>query len=92
MFTEREPGQPIVYVRSHSPGNILDDSINDGNSVELRIENERVLVRDIESTSNNNYKGIIYGFEPSFLTEFKGLKLDEVITFGERHIFCYVKK
>ncbi|MES9987057.1 MAG: hypothetical protein ABW077_04030 [Candidatus Thiodiazotropha endolucinida] len=92
MFTERKPGQPIVYVRRHSPGNILDDSINDGNSVKLRIENERVLVRDIESTGNNNYKGIIYGFEPSFSTEFKGLKLDEEISFGERHIFCCVKQ
>lgn len=92
MFTERELGQPIVFVRRHSPGDVLDDSINDGSSVELRIENERILVRDIESISNNDYKGIIYGFEPSFSTEFKGLKLDEEITFGERHIFSCVKQ
>lgn len=84
MFIERGPNDVIIYV---GDGHILKHTISNGDSVTLISGDESVLVRDVLVLSPGQFSGTIYGFEPSFATEYKGLELDQRIEFAERHIF-----
>ena len=87
MFTERQEGQGIVFVGHHVPGSQIKTSVSAGDSVTLRIGDEHVLVRDIKPIGAGRYKGVIYGFEPSYALEYEGLELEQDLEFDESHIF-----
>jgi hypothetical protein len=52
---------------------------------------ERVLVRSIETIDRGRYRGTIYGFEPSFATEHKGLSVGQCVEFEEENVFGCVR-
>lgn len=87
MFLEREHDHGIMFVGNHTSGQKIKNAIVEGDSVELRIDKERILVRNIVPIGSEQYRGVIYGFEPSFAVEHNGLALDQEITFSEKHIF-----
>lgn len=87
MFLEREHDRGIVFVGNHTSGQKIKDAVVDGDSVELRIDKERVLVRNIVAIGSVQYRRYIYGFETSLAVEHNGLALDQEITFSEKHIF-----
>lgn len=87
MFSERTQGHGIIFVGDHLPGQPIKDSITEGDSVMLKIDEERVLVRNIESIAHGKYRGTIYGFEPSFAVEYEGFSIGQQIEFSEKHIF-----
>lgn len=87
MFTNRPPDQGIIFVENIEQGAQFKSSILDGDSVTLRIGDERVLVRNINRHGSGRYKGTIYGFEPSCGLEYDGLKLGEEVEFDESHVF-----
>ena len=37
-----------------------------------------ILGDDVKDIGNGKFKGIIYGFEPSYSTEYKDLKIDQL--------------
>ena len=86
MFTKRAKGRGITFVGGKTPGSDFKNTIEDGDSVVLHIEDESVLVNNISLLPNNNFTGKVYGFEPSFSLEFNGIKIDDVINFNEEHI------
>jgi hypothetical protein len=52
---------------------------------------ERVLVRSIETIDRGRYRRTIYGFEPSFATEHKGLSVGQCVEFEEENVFGCVR-
>jgi len=84
MLTERSPTDSIFYVGN---GPKIKRSVSDGDAVTLRLDDQRVLVRDVTQLSPGLFTGTIYGFEPSMTTERKGLKLGQKLEFSECHIF-----
>ncbi|MBB6243684.1 hypothetical protein [Rhodanobacter sp. MP1X3] len=87
MFTERPQDQGIIFVGHHVPGKAIKQSISAGDSVTLRIGEERVLVRNVAPTGRDRFKGTIYGFEPSVSLEHGSLKLEQEVQFQEQHVF-----
>ena len=87
MFTERPKDQGIFFVWRHGLNTSSRTSISASSTVTLRIGDERILVRDIASISLNLYKGVVFGFEPSFGVEYKELKLGQLVQFNESNIF-----
>ena len=86
MFLKRTPGVGIIYADSYPNAGKMKNTPQKGNSVILKIDKENILVKIEEILSNETFKGKIYGFEPSFSEEFKGLKLEESIEFQEVNI------
>lgn len=87
MFDERI-GAGIVFVGGCVFGEtarLIKNTIEKGDSVELRLNGVSVLVRDIQAT-DSGFKGIIYALGNHGLLEFQGLKYYEEIHFEERHI------
>lgn len=87
MFEEREMNRGIFFVGSDSPKNMFDQSIESGDSVDLRVGHEKILVRSLVCAPSGTYRGVIYGFEPSLGIEYRGLKLGQEIEFSGCHIF-----
>ena len=86
MFEKRTEGRGIFFTSSHTPGQILKSTIEEGDDVILKIDNESVLVKNVKLLSNNNYSGIVYGFEPSFALDFNGVKIEDEVKFCEENI------
>jgi hypothetical protein len=87
VFTERPQGHGIVFVGHHEPGTPIKMSISAGDTATLRIGEEHILIRNIEPVGSGRYKGIVYGFEPSFGLEYEGLKLEQEVQFSESQVF-----
>lgn len=86
MFTKRKEGSGIIFSGNHTPGQILKNNVENGDSVVLRIGDESVLVKDVKHQSGQVFRGVVYGFEPSYAVEFQGLKIDDSVEFDEEHI------
>lgn len=86
MFTKRTEGNGIMFSGNHTPGQLLKSTVGNGDMVVLRIGDESVLVKDIECLPNQKFRGIVYGFEPSYSLEIQGLKIDDEVEFDEEHI------
>ena len=86
MFTQRKENVRIIFVGHHVPGQLIKQTVEDGDSVVLRIGNESVLVKDVQALGKSRFKGKVYGFEPSFALEYQGLKVDDEVEFEEKHI------
>ena len=92
MFSVRPAGASVGYSGWHKPGQKIRLSIEDGDDVVIKIGEERVLVRDIRSTASGQYCGTVYGFEPSCVTEYKGVALGQQVAFEEKHVFtCFAR-
>ncbi len=90
MFDERTKGAGIVFAGNLITGELIKDSIKDGDSVVLRKNGENVLVRDVAKLAGSYFKGTIYGFEPSHSLEYQGLKIDDALEFEEQNIIsCF---
>ena len=87
MFTRREDNQAICFCSNHVPGRRIKDSVKNGDSVELRIGNERVMVRNVQARGNSEFYGEVIGFEPSEILELGSVKIGDRITFEEAHVF-----
>ncbi|MDP3294154.1 MAG: hypothetical protein Q8M37_05365 [Nevskia sp.] len=88
MFSERMSGQSIVFSEGHySRGQKMKEDITDGARVELKIQEERVLVRIVETISPGHFRGTIYGFDPGLSVECNGFSIGQKIEFSESHIF-----
>jgi len=83
MLTEKGPNDVVFY----TSGELIVHTISDGDSLTLRSDDQDVLVRDVVVLEPGRYSATIYGFEPSRATELNGLRLDQRIQFGERHVF-----
>ena len=86
-FTKRPAGHPISISGHQTPGQVRRAVVITGDRVSLCIESEIILVNDVEVISNGQYRGRIDGFEPSVGLEYAGHKLEDIVTFEERHIW-----
>ena len=77
-----------MFVGKYEPGQKLKDAVVDGDSVTLKIGEESVQVRKLITLSLRQYRGTIYGFEPSFGIEYHGLSIGQEVDFSEKHIFA----
>ena len=82
MFDQRIPGMGIMFTGSYSPKEPLKQEVCEGDSVELRIGEERIRVDGIRLSSFHVYRGRIQGFTPSHAVEFQGLKLGQEVEFS----------
>jgi len=92
MFKERAEGKGIIFTNNHTAGQKLKDTIEDGDNIILHIEGEQVLVKNVTLQSNNNYSGVVYGFEPSFSLEFNGLKIEDEVNFSSEYVISCSSK
>ena len=86
MFSDRYPTLDIIYVGEEVPGAKIKNSINNGDSVVLKVRDESVLIRDVGTIYPGKFTGVVYGFDPSGATEFGGLRLDDIVNFSEQHV------
>ncbi|MDH5832316.1 hypothetical protein [Luteimonas kalidii] len=84
MFAERGPNESVFY----SGGNIIRHTVVEGDDLTLRSGDQDVLVRNVSILGPDHYRGTIYGFEPSRVTELNGLELDQEIEFYDKNIFA----
>jgi hypothetical protein len=87
MFEVRPSDVGPLVVQNFTPGQGFDAHVREGDSAELRIVQQRVLIRAIERAGALSFRGEIFGFEPSFETEYSGLQIGQIVEFEERHIF-----
>lgn len=90
MFDKRTGPIGIMYLGSYHPGAPFKDSVAKGDSAELRIGEERILVHNLQIDNEHSFRGIIQGFTPSYSFEFKGLKLGEEVQFTHDQIFACI--
>jgi hypothetical protein len=90
MFDKRTGPIGIMFVAPYHPGTPFKNSVADGDSVELRIGEERILVHNLRITSDHSYRGKIQGFTPSYSVEFEGLKLGQEVEFAQDKIFACI--
>ena len=86
MLTDRRENE-VVFV---SGGRLIRHTIQNGESLELRSGDQRVLVRDVAVLDNDQYSGVIYSIEPSNVAEINGLQVGATVEFGEKHVFGIV--
>ena len=86
MFTKRSDGSSIIFSGNHSPGQLLKNTVQDGDCVVLQIGSESVLVENVQVLDSFRFRGEVNGFEPSGALEYQGLKVGEDVTFEEAHI------
>ena len=82
MFDQRTPGMGIIFTGSYSLKEPFKQEVCDGDSVELRLGEERIRVDGIRLSSPHVYRGRIQGFTPSHAVEFQGFKLGQEIEFS----------
>lgn len=87
MFAKRAREQGIVFVEDYVPGRRMKDQILDGDRVELKIDEERVLIRDVSILDGGKYRGFVYGFEPSFRLELMGVSIGDQVEFFDENVF-----
>lgn len=92
MFRERQTGMGIFFSGDSHRGATIENYVENGDKVILKVGTESVLVKDVETLDNGKYRGIVYGFEPSFAQEFQGIAIDQSVDFEERNIISCSKK
>ena len=84
MFLNRDNNQVIQFAGNQA----LNLKVVNGNKVELRVNEGKILVENIIAIDPpGQYCGIIYGYETSTAFENNGLTLGQEIIFGEKQIF-----
>lgn len=86
MFAKRDKNIGIIFSGSYPSGQGMNYEVCDGDNVILKIKNESVLVKDIQVLRHGVFRGEIYGFEPSFSSEFEGHSIGQQIDFSEENI------
>lgn len=80
MFDERR-NSGIIFVGSYVPGQPFKSRVKGGDSFVLHLNEQQVLVRNITNLGDSRFKGVIYGFEPSFALEYQGIMVDQEVEF-----------
>ena len=86
MFAKRKNGMSVTFVGGYTHGQEFKNTIKNGDSVVLHIDDESIRVKNIE-LSSNTITGTVYGFEPGVTLEFNGIKIGDEIMFNEDNIF-----
>ncbi|MBL0634990.1 hypothetical protein [Aeromonas dhakensis] len=82
-----------VFTKTYQPHtSIALPDIEEGGSVTLMYDEERIIVQKIIKVSSDAYQGTISGFEPSVSITYKCLMLGEQIEFQDEHIFSHQEK
>lgn len=89
MFKEREQNSviPGFVFNPNSSGAGHRFSVQEGDLVFLKLDQQTIMVRILHTSSNETFEGVIEGFEPTLGIDYRGLNLGQEITFAERHIF-----
>lgn len=90
MFDTRPTHFGIMFLASFRPGTPFKNSVEEGDSAELRIGEERILINDLRIIGDQSYRGKIQGFTPSYSIEFNGLKLGQEVEFNLNHIHACI--
>jgi hypothetical protein len=73
-----------------SEGFLIRHSIQNGDRLELRSGDQRVLVRDVSVLGDDKYAGSIYAIEPSGAANVNGLTVGQTVVFNELNVFGVV--
>ena len=93
MFIKRKNGSAIIFSGDYVAGQPVKLTIENGDRVLLRLDNEAVLIKDIRRLGDARFRGEIDAFEPSLAVEFQSLKVGDEVEFGEEHIIsCSPKR
>ncbi len=87
-FKVRENGENIVY---SGKGNLMNLKIEEGDNVDLNCDETRILIKNIKKIDSDIFEGVIRGFDP-IINECYGLKINDLVTFNEKHIMICDKK
>jgi len=87
MFDVRPEKGPTLRGAS-VPSVPMETTIIDGESVELRIEDQKILVGGIIHLKSGLYKGSVRNFLQSNLLQAKGIKYGQEVEFSYLHIFA----
>lgn len=86
MLSKRDNNVGIIFSGPYPNGQGMNYEICEGDNVILKIKDESILVRNIQILATGEFRGEIYGFEPSFSEEFKGYCIGQQINFLEENI------
>ena len=87
MFDLRPKYGPTI--RGSSVSSVpIEMTIIDGDSVELRIEDQKILVSGIVHLKSGNYKGSVRNFLQSTAIQSKGIKYGQEVEFSYLQIFA----
>lgn len=92
MFDKRNKGISTIFVGNYVSGQPMRDAVSNGDDVVLHMEGESILVKNVKALGASRFKGTIYGFEPSHVIEYQGMKLDDEVEFEEQHIISCSEK
>ena len=87
MFNKRVPGSTINMIGRHTRGQQFKASVDNGDSVTLKVGEQHVLIRNVLSLGSGRFCGVISGFEPSFKVEHEGMRVEQKIEFENENIF-----
>lgn len=87
MFTKRPSNQGILFVGNYNPGHPLKQFIENGDFVTLYVDEVAVLVNAVQAISKSCFSGVVYGFEPSSISDSNGLQVEQVVKFHDSQIF-----
>jgi hypothetical protein len=85
MFSECPRGPDSVASRVR--GQTIKFHVAEGDQVDLMVDDETILVRDVELVRQGLYRGAIFGFK-SLVVEYKGLVLGQSVEFTETQVFA----
>lgn len=88
-FDVRHNGVGITYIGSSvgTPHDKERDIIENGDNVQLQINNISVFVKSVKQLSVDSFKGLIVGHNCPHVSKFEGPKIGEEIVFQECHVF-----
>jgi len=90
MFDVNEYG--IHFVGDYDQNKRMSYTVENGDSVTLKIDDEDVNVKDIVQTGDNEYTGIVYDFGSSHGVTFMDLVLEQQVEFKFENIFSCGKQ
>lgn len=90
MFDINDAGG-ITWGGSYGPNTTISNTIDDGDSVTLKINGEVVSVINIIRIEGENYSGTIHSFPPGYDITFSGLTLGQQVEFTRKNIFTVGK-
>ena len=67
-------------------------AIRQGDSIVLDGGDQRILVRDVKSLGKTKYRGVIFGFSPSFKHEYQGLRVGDDLLFDAGEVLTGLKR
>jgi hypothetical protein len=86
MFVQRKPNSFIAFIDKHI-GPPSKKTIENGDTVMLFIGEECVLVQQVFCLGEDNFKGIVCGFETKLGVAAQEIQLRQEVEFQKIHVF-----